>query len=78
MSSSEDANSILESIGNSQGLIQFEMDGTIIEANENFLSIMGYTASEIEGKHHSMFADAEFAKTPAYEEFWVNLRSGNF
>ena len=45
-------------------MIEFEMDGTIITANENFLKTMGYEIAEIQGKHHSMFAPAGLAETP--------------
>ena len=68
----------IEAIGKSQAVIEFEMDGTIINANENFLSTMGYTLDEIKGKHHSMFADQEYAKSDDYKLFWENLRAGKF
>ncbi|MFQ5619688.1 MAG: PAS domain-containing protein, partial [Rhodospirillales bacterium] len=68
----------LQGIGASQAMIEFEMDGTIITANENFLTAMGYQLSEIEGEHHSLFVESEFKKSPAYGEFWDNLRSGKF
>lgn len=54
------------------------MDGTIIEANENFLSVMGYALEEIKGKHHSMFAEEEFAASTEYKEFWESLNRGEF
>jgi methyl-accepting chemotaxis protein len=68
----------LEGIGASQAMIEFEMDGTIITANENFLKTMGYELSEIQGKHHSMFAPAGLAETPEYAAFWDDLRNGKF
>ena len=54
--SMEDAGQIA-AIGRAQAVIAFEMDGTIVTANENFLGAMGYTLGEIQGKHHSMFVD---------------------
>jgi methyl-accepting chemotaxis protein len=68
----------VEAINKSQAVIQFETDGTIIEANENFLSVMGYSLNEIQGKHHSMFAEPGVAESPEYKAFWDSLRSGQF
>ena len=76
--SGRDSQALLDAIGASQGLIQFELDGTIITANENFLKVVGYALSEVQGKHHSLFADPEFAKSAEYREFWANLRAGRF
>lgn len=68
----------LRAIDKSQAIIEFEPDGSIFKANENFLSAMGYTASEIQGKHHSMFCDPDYVKSPEYTEFWRRLRDGEF
>ena len=68
----------LEAISRSQAVIEFEPDGTIVTANENFLSVMGYSLEELQGKHHSMFVGAEAAASPEYKEFWADLASGRF
>ncbi len=68
----------VNAIKRSQAVISFEMDGTIIDANENFLSVLGYTLDEIKGKHHSMFAEPEFAASQAYKDFWAALNRGEF
>lgn len=68
----------LAAIGNSQAIIEFSLNGTILNANRNFLDTMGYTLSEIAGKHHSMFCDATYAQSPDYHEFWEALRNGEF
>ena len=68
----------IEAIGKSQAVISFHMDGTIIDANENFLKTMGYTLAEIQGKHHSMFAESAYASSPAYKTFWTKLNRGEF
>lgn len=68
----------LDAIHKSQAVIEFELDGTIITANENFTNTVGYSLEEIKGKHHSMFADPEFAKTAEYKTFWQRLGSGQF
>src|SRR5690348_13304768 len=55
-----------EAIGRSQAVIEFQLDGTIITANENFLPVMGYRLDEIKGNHHSMFADAAYKASAEY------------
>jgi methyl-accepting chemotaxis protein len=69
---------IIESLGRSQAVIEFELDGTIVTANENFCTAMGYRLEDIQGKHHSMFADPNYARTPEYRRFWDDLRAGRF
>ena len=69
---------ILEGIGASQAMIEFELDGTIITANKNFLAALGYELSEIKGKHHSMFVEAAYKQSPEYRQFWEALRNGEF
>lgn len=68
----------VEAISTSQAVIEFDMDGTIRTANANFLSVMGYSLDEIQGKHHSMFAEPEFAASAEYKEFWASLNRGEF
>jgi methyl-accepting chemotaxis protein len=68
----------IASIGRSQAVIEFKLDGTILAANENFCKTMGYTEAEIVGRHHSMFADPEFAKSSEYRAFWEKLARGEF
>jgi len=68
----------LSAIGKSQAVIEFDMDGTIRWANENFLKTLGYTLDEIKGKHHSMFAEASYATSPEYAAFWKRLNDGQF
>jgi len=68
----------LASIHRTQAVIEFQLDGTIIVANENFLKTVGYALDEIKGRHHSMFADPDYARSPAYAEFWRTLNSGQF
>jgi methyl-accepting chemotaxis protein len=53
---SKNAEHTLQALSKSQAVIEFEPDGTIVTANENFLSVMGYSLGEIKGKHHSMFS----------------------
>ncbi|MFM9889398.1 MAG: PAS domain-containing protein [Rickettsiales bacterium] len=73
-----DAQGQISAIGKSQAVIHFALDGTILEANENFLNVMGYTLAEIKGKHHSMFAEPSFARSAEYAEFWAKLNRGEY
>lgn len=66
----------LGAISNSQAVIEFTMDGTVIAANENFLKTMGYTIAEIQGRHHSMFVEPAERESAAYREFWDSLNRG--
>lgn len=68
----------IAAIGKSQAVIEFELDGTIINANENFTSTVGYSLEEIRGKHHRIFMDPEEAKTADYHRFWEQLGQGQF
>lgn len=66
----------IEGISNSQAVISFHPDGTIIEANDNFCGAIGYRLDEIRGQHHSMFVETEFRNSPAYGQFWQALARG--
>ncbi|WP_395020783.1 PAS domain S-box protein [Dongia sp.] len=68
----------VEAIGRSQAVIEFELDGIIITANENFLATMGYSLAEVQGKHHSMFVDPAYRNSAEYKRFWESLREGKF
>jgi methyl-accepting chemotaxis protein len=68
----------IAAIGKSQAVIEFNMDGTIITANDNFLSALGYTLTEIQGQHHSLFVDAGHKSSIEYQQFWQKLNRGEF
>jgi methyl-accepting chemotaxis protein len=68
----------VEAISKSQAVIEFNLDGTIVTANENFLKTLGYSLSEIQGKHHSMFVEPAMRDSAAYREFWANLNRGQY
>lgn len=68
----------LNAINKSQAVIEFNMDGTIIGANHNFLETVGYSLAEIQGKHHRMFCESAFANSTEYQEFWANLNNGQY
>jgi len=68
----------LSAIGRAQAVIEFNLDGTIITANENFLATVGYRLEEIQGKHHQMFVAPSERDSAAYREFWATLGRGEF
>ncbi len=73
-----DLEAIVAAIHRSQAVIEFQLDGTIISANDNFLATTGYRLEDIQGRHHSLFVDAADAGSQAYAEFWERLRAGEF
>ena len=68
----------IAAIGRSQAVIEFNMDGTIIQANDNFLNTVGYSLDEIQGKHHRIFVEPEYAQSPEYARFWEKLNTGEY
>ena len=68
----------IEAIGRSQAIIEFSMDGKILEANGNFLELLGYTREEIVGQHHSIFVEPSYRSSVEYKQFWERLGSGVF
>ncbi|MDR7039440.1 methyl-accepting chemotaxis protein [Methylobacterium sp. BE186] len=68
----------VEAIDRSLGTIEFALDGTILNANDNFLALVGYGLDEIRGRHHRMFVLEGEAGSEAYEAFWRDLRAGRY
>ncbi|MBR1091502.1 PAS domain-containing methyl-accepting chemotaxis protein [Bradyrhizobium manausense] len=68
----------IAAIGRAQAVIEFKLDGTIVTANENFCKALGYSLSEIEGKHHGMFVTEAERNGHAYREFWAGLNRGEY
>ena len=68
----------LAALSRSQAVIEFGLDGTVVEANENFLKVMGYRADEVVGRHHSLFVDPAETEGQEYRAFWAALNRGEF
>ncbi len=68
----------MAAIDKAQAIIEFNMDGTVITANQIFLNIVGYSLQEIEGQHHRMFCDPTYGNSPDYKAFWGKLNRGEF
>ena len=74
----EEGLNLLAALNRSQAVISFKTDGTVLDANENFLNVFGYRLDEIKGQHHRLFvAPADAARTE-YAEFWRRLNQGEF
>src|SRR5471030_1702193 len=73
-----DIQAINTALNRVQALIEFDLDGTILHANDNFLRTLGYTLDEVQGKHHAIFCDPDYVKTPEYKAFWTRLGAGEF
>ena len=73
-----EANAKLQAIDRAMAVIEFNLDGSIITANQNFLTRMGYTLAELKGKHHRLFCTAELVNSSAYQDFWRRLNQGEF
>src|SRR5512145_2119351 len=73
-----DVRAVVDALNRSQAVIEFNLDGTILTANENFLRAMGYTLAEIKGRHHSMFVEPAYKDSAEYRDFWAKLGRGEF
>nr|WP_172690969.1 PAS domain-containing methyl-accepting chemotaxis protein [Agrobacterium radiobacter]ASK49347.1 plasmid partitioning protein RepA [Agrobacterium radiobacter] len=76
LKAAEDAGKI-DALSRAQAIIEFTPDGEVLTANENFLSALGYSLSEIQGKHHSMFCEPSYTASPDYQNFWKMLAGGD-
>ena len=68
----------LNAIAKSQAVIEFAPDGTILNANQNFLTVLGYELEELQGKHHHMLIDPDDRESPEYLRFWESLGKGEY
>ena len=75
---STDAQNQLGSFSRSQAMIEFNLDGTILTANDNFCKALGYSIEELKGQHHRMFCDPEYTRSQEYANFWADLSRGQF
>jgi methyl-accepting chemotaxis protein len=68
----------IQAIDRAQAIIEFELDGTCLTANENFLRIFGFRLDEVQGQHHRIFCEPGYAETAEYTEFWQRLGRGEY
>jgi len=75
---SSDFQAKVAAIGRSLAVIEFDLDGNILSANENFLSTMGYSLREVVGQHHSLFCSPDYVRSRDYADFWLKLNRGEY
>ncbi|GAA4186071.1 methyl-accepting chemotaxis protein [Shinella granuli] len=73
-----DSTNVYAALSRSQAVIEFDLSGNVLSANENFCRSLGYTQSEILGKHHRIFCDAPYAASEEYRQFWARLARGEY
>jgi methyl-accepting chemotaxis protein len=69
---------IYEALDRVQAIIEFDLDGIVVSANENFLRIFDYELEEVIGQHHRMFCDPDYVESDAYADFWKMLARGEY
>ncbi|MBN20277.1 MAG: chemotaxis protein [Bdellovibrionaceae bacterium] len=74
----DDQKGIIDALNRVQAVIEFNLDGTILTANDNFLGALEYSLDEIKGKHHRMFCEDSYTSSPEYKTFWEKLAQGEF
>jgi len=72
------AQALIEAAGRAQAIIEFDLTGKILTANENFLKVVNYSLEEVQGRHHSMFVDKDYGASAEYQAFWRRLNAGEF
>ena len=78
MQKARDYEGQLRAVHKAQAVIEFNLDGTILTANENFLKATGYSLEEIKGKHHRIFVDPAYRESSEYRSFWEKLGRGEY
>lgn len=74
----KESEAFIDALSRSTAVIQFNLDGTVLTANHQFLKTMGYSLEQISGKHHRMFCSAEDFASPQYSAFWKTLNQGEY
>jgi methyl-accepting chemotaxis protein len=77
-SSQRQLGGMLDAINKVQAVIEFSLDGIVLNANENFLKTLGYTLDEIKGQHHSLFVEPTYKQSAEYRMFWEKLGRGEY
>ena len=68
----------VEALGRSLAVVEFDLDGKVVSANDNFLRVVGYSLREIVGQHHAMFCSPHYVRSQEYRDFWLRLNKGEF
>lgn len=76
--SAKEIAAVMNALSRAQAVIEFDLSGNVLTANDNFLATLGYRLEEISGKHHSIFCDGDYVASPEYRKFWQKLGKGEF
>ncbi|MBJ2224332.1 PAS domain-containing methyl-accepting chemotaxis protein [Pseudomonas carnis] len=76
--SSREHENLITALMRSTALIEFDLEGHVLTANDRFLGAMGYSLAQIEGKHHRMFCEPQEYNSAEYQQFWKRLNAGEF
>jgi len=72
----QDLRAIYAALDSAQAIVEFDLNGNILRANDNFLAVTGYSDDELTGRHHSMFCERDLIDSPVYARFWQDLAAG--
>ena len=75
---SQTASSFMQAVEHSMAVIEFDLNGHVLNANPNFLKVMGYRLEEVRGQHHRLFCQAHEVQGEAYRDFWSRLNRGEY
>ncbi len=75
---SREHENLIGALVRSTAVIEFDLQGNVLTANDRFLNAMGYNLAQIKGKHHRTFCDAQEYNSSQYQEFWRRLNAGEF
>src|SRR5471030_2535930 len=75
---SREHENLITALVRSTAVIEFDLNGNVLTANDRFLNGMGYSLAQIQGKHHRMFCESQDANSPEYQQFWTRLNAGEF
>ncbi|MFJ4350669.1 methyl-accepting chemotaxis protein [Pseudomonas sp. NPDC089428] len=75
---SREHESLIKALMRSTAVIEFNLDGEVLTANDRFLQTVGYSLEQVRGKHHRLFCEPEEANSAGYQAFWEKLRRGEY
>jgi methyl-accepting chemotaxis protein len=67
-----------EAVEKTQVIAEFTVDGSVVSANSNFMTLLGYGSDEVQGKNHTMFVGSAYADSDEYKDFWNRLNRGEY
>src|SRR4051812_37280200 len=75
---SQEMRAAYAALDRAQAVVEFDMEGTLLSANENFLDLLDYELADVRGEHHRVFCEDDYAASAAYRKFWQKLGRGEY